>query len=313
MEKWSKPAGRVCVKGENTSTSIHQQKEFMSDILGIESFDQVLNRWRRVFEGGIQCKHIDPTAYAEANKEYGFRIHDNILAVMARAAYMGTRTKGGQTYLRFGVARRLKMIWSSYRSLIFTVEPDRTEPLAGDVVDEVSKDLNVIYFNVRGILDNCAWGMLHEIEYEGLDDINPMRVGLFSSIITNNGKFSPLHQMLNSLRGWSDDVKSRRDPVAHRIPLSIPPAVLKPEESDQYKELWEKYWEHINSKEFDEAEHVNVTMGSLGTFWPVFAHHPDMKPMPIYPTVPGDVHQILNICSYVLEFMEHPESSIMEI
>src|ERR1700687_5755736 len=55
--------------------------------------------------------------------------------------------------LRFGVARRTKFIWYSQRNIVDLIR-EREEPLPLESVEEVARDLNVIYINIRGTLDN---------------------------------------------------------------------------------------------------------------------------------------------------------------
>jgi hypothetical protein len=59
-----------------------------------------------------------------------------------------------QQYLRYGIGRRLRMILIAYCGVFDTVAADRTEPLPLNEMAAVSRDLNIIYINIRGALDN---------------------------------------------------------------------------------------------------------------------------------------------------------------
>jgi hypothetical protein len=54
------------------------------------------------------------------------------------------------------VGRRLRMILVAYRSVFDTIAPDRKEPLPLNEMAAVSRDLNIIYINICGALDNYA-------------------------------------------------------------------------------------------------------------------------------------------------------------
>jgi len=50
------------------------------------------------------------------------------------------------------------------------------------------------------------------------------QVGLFPGLFRNAAQVAGLESMLEQYIAWNDDLKSRRDPSAHRMPLYVPPA-----------------------------------------------------------------------------------------
>src|SRR5271155_498122 len=75
-------------------------------------------------------------------------------------------------FMRYGAARRLLMMWHCYRNVVvYTSPPDRVEPLSGEESGDLTRDLNVIYINIRGVLDNFAWSLLHERASEKLEKL----------------------------------------------------------------------------------------------------------------------------------------------
>ena len=56
----------------------------------------------------------------------------------------------------------------------------RTKPLSYEEQMEITQDINVIYINLRGVLDNFAWCFLYERHPELESKINPNKIGLFS-------------------------------------------------------------------------------------------------------------------------------------
>jgi hypothetical protein len=66
------------------------------------------------------------------------------------------RTDYGATYIRFGVSRRLFMILSSFNEIVRLIPLDRQEPLVLDESNLLMKELNSLYINIRGVLDNLA-------------------------------------------------------------------------------------------------------------------------------------------------------------
>ncbi len=67
-----------------------------------------------------------------------------------------------QQYLNYGIGRRLRMMLVSFAGVVNTNRAGRKEPLLRDEMATVSRDLNIIYVNIGGILDNYAWCIFHE-------------------------------------------------------------------------------------------------------------------------------------------------------
>ena len=69
----------------------------------------------------------------------------------------------------------------------------------------------------------------------------PMKIGLFQRCILEDSQFAQLTPSIVAQADWNSDLKNRRDPVAHRIPLAIPPQVLTPAQSSEYQRLSEEH------------------------------------------------------------------------
>ena len=199
-------------------------------------------------------------------------------------------------YILYGVARRLGMMRVSYSDILRCIATDRTEPLSSDEVVAVERDLNIIYINVRGVLDNYAWCLLHEITTDKARELAPMKVGLFSKDFMDDANLANLKPKLSGFSAWHTDLKKRRDPVAHRIPLYVPPAFLNPAEQERYAALERE----IYVAKTEQCRNVlNAQQRKIGTFVPCFVHHPDEGGMEIYPTVPQDIANLIKIAKLV--------------
>ncbi len=216
--------------------------------------------------------------------------------VLSKSGSSQSRTSGGMQYLRYGASRRLLMMWHAYRNVVvYSAPPRRLEPLSADESAELTRDLNVIYLNIRGTLDNLAWALLHEFAQEKLK-IHPTKIGLFKSCITDDNRFDGLSLALNAHREWNFDLADRRDPSAHRIPLTIPPQVLSPKDSSAYAQLLNEYVRATQDLDFAVAEQKLKQIERIGQFYPYFIHDIDRGPFPIYPTLPEDVAHVVEIC-----------------
>lgn len=197
-------------------------------------------------------------------------------------------------YLLHGAGRRLGTMFHCFRAIVHTAHEGRKEPLSHEEQQNLSRDLNLIYMNLRGVLDNFAASFLYErAPNVALDRLH---IDLFSKIYRKEvPAFSEIKDVVMACDDWNREVKSRRDPVAHRIPLYLPPAILTSEEGKKYRELEERYWSELAKQQFDKVDATSLQWQRLGRFHPVFLHHPEESPFPLYPTIPSDLANVVRI------------------
>jgi hypothetical protein len=176
-----------------------------------------------------------------------------------------------------------------------TAPPERQDPLSNDEQITLSRDINLIYMHLRGVMDNFAWCFLFEKEQSLADDIDPQAVSLFSKTIRKKTKYLDFWNEVSAHSDWADEVKDRRDPVAHRIPLYVPPSALTGEEQAEYQDLTRRWYEAANRMDFTACEQLDEQRQRIGTFLPCFMHHPDQGTIPIYPTLPKDMVHLIRI------------------
>jgi hypothetical protein len=83
-------------------------------------------------------------------------------------------------FFRFGVMRRTRLLMSSFRGFKSIIMPDRVVPLTTDQGDEVCRDLNSIYINIIGLLDNYSWVIVNQFGSDRSRGANRVSIGLFS-------------------------------------------------------------------------------------------------------------------------------------
>ncbi len=272
------------------------------------SFDHHLDFFRKL--GALTGDNKrDAHCYRQAEHMHALCITDAILDVHFDSATLAQSTNSSEAnfQMRFGVARRTKFIWLSFRGVLGLVATDRTDPLPSDQVEEVARDLNVIYINIRGTLDNLAWLVLDLLAGDETRKLAPVKIGLFSNDFLKDGNLRDVAKFMEPFQAWNKELSGRRDPAAHRIPLSVPPAFIDDESKDEYQRVSEEYstaindafkhtenWEEAAPK-FEKVDMLNEKLQRVGKFLPVFVHHPDEGMMKIYPTVPEDIGQLVRI------------------
>jgi len=246
-------------------------------------------------------------------------------------------------YLQFGVARRLNWIFKDLCWLTTYTPPDRTKPLTPDECGDAGRYLNSMYLHIRGVLDNFAWALLWQlnpVKAQELEDTGGHRkVELFRDT-GKNSLPTKLQQTVEGLKVWNDDLKSRRDPVAHRLPLQIPPQFVTRAEADKYLELEGKDHENLNNLATAFAEHdvqnpydgfndppeqimehldqidklsdeydrkreiLSKQMQSVGRFVPKFLYSLDESDLiDMYPTILEDCNNLITIADEVKLFL----------
>lgn len=104
---------------------------------------------------------------------------------------------------------------------------------------ELNADLNSYYVQLRGALDNLAWALHYHFAVLGDQDEDSSAIryecDLFGKKFRKSLKrHAPaLSQGLCEKLDWSKEVRELRDPVAHRIPLYVPPGVITTEEDQE--------------------------------------------------------------------------------
>ncbi len=215
-------------------------------------------------------------------------------------------------YMLYGAGRRLKMMFHAYRAIIFTAHEGRDKPLSHDEQQELSSEINILYMHLYGVLDNYAWCILFERSPELDPDlpagIHRNDVGLFSKEFRKRcTAFVEIKDEIQAYDDWFKDAKERRDPVAHRIPLYIPPSVITKEEETYYRDVWDRHNKCIQNMQLDEASDLLDQLNTIGTFKPFFVHHPTGPYIPIYPTIPTDMAHLIKIGNAVERCLLKPD------
>ncbi len=95
--------------------------------------------------------------------------------------------------------------------------------------------LNDVYIHALGTVDNYAWAIRHYFGNDELKRLRQIEVGLFKRDFRSNSTVSDFGDIAAAFADWHNEIKTRRDPVAHRIPLSVPPYVLNEDDEPAYR------------------------------------------------------------------------------
>ncbi|MBE2190808.1 MAG: hypothetical protein IAE63_01370 [Alphaproteobacteria bacterium] len=201
------------------------------------------------------------------------------------------------------------MIFYAYQTITHIAYPERADPLLYEEQMELSKDINVLYMNIRGVLDNFAWCYMYERSPELEKKLSYNQVGLFSRKFRKLcDPFSEIESAIKVHDSWERELATRRDPVAHRIPLYVPNAALTEQESGRYRQLNDEFLAESSILAFDKSDVAFDAMYNIGIFHPHFIHNPDDPSIPIYPTIPNDLAHLTRIEKTLEVGLQVPDS-----
>jgi hypothetical protein len=172
-----------------------------------------------------------------AKEQHIFAINNALMKLVGDALDMVASVSFAEPanyFIKFGVRRRLRMIMSSFQNFQSIIGPDRIVPLTPDQADNVCRDLNSIYINILGVLDNYAWAMVHQAGQEETKQARPISIGLFKPTLAADSNLRTAIGALSHFSDWARDIKDLRDPAAHRMPLYVPPAAYTADDATEF-------------------------------------------------------------------------------
>jgi len=107
--------------------------------------------------GGIHEDNNTP-GILRAQHDHALYIFNPLRDLQIKAVTLSARLNDRNALycMLHGVGGRLRMIWDGYRSIIFTAHPEREKGLSSNEQSSITRDINVIYMNLLGVLDNLA-------------------------------------------------------------------------------------------------------------------------------------------------------------
>ncbi|MBZ9998123.1 hypothetical protein [Mesorhizobium sp. BH1-1-4] len=254
----------------------------------------------------------DACWHFEAQETHAICVLSAIQGVQLEIIELSAIIKNEDAYynLNFGAARRSRMISGAFRQLHYLIAPNRSEPMLHDDVFEAARALNDIYIHTRGFLDNYAWALVHLFGDEASKALHRGEVDLFGKKFLSTSSFSEFKDVLAPFANWNLELKERRDPVAHRIPLSVPPSFLNDTDQAEFSEVNKRFeaarkllsevtQNGETPPEADaaaaEADKLYERLQKIGRFAPIIVHDPKEGGTRIYPTVPHDIGRLVRI------------------
>ncbi len=265
-------------------------------------FHDLAKEYRRRDLAGDEELPLDRDAIVNLNREHTVQTSSALQDLLTQLAHLELKTSEAENFIRYGAGRRLKMVQHAFSKITSIARPDRSMRLSEEEGTNLTGNLNILYLNITGILDNLAWALLYE-KTEDAPSLEPHRVGLFKETIRNNSVFLELYSVIDEHVEWDKTFRQKRDPANHSVPLTVPPFFATPDERKEYENHRSAMQAEAAHLRLDKPSEVPANLNDIGTFIPVFLRSYDDGLIPIYPTVADDLQRVKELSYGVIDFL----------
>lgn len=244
------------------------------------------------------------------------------------------KTNKGKEFRDYGVKRRLLLIRESYLFLTKLVPPKRVEPLCYDEIDQVAMHLNSLYLHIWGCVDNLAWLIAYELQFNNLGDTSSealkniihtinlfptkkKKKGTLREMI--EGEYPDFEYCLSTFDKWILNLAHLRHPAVHRMPLYVIPYTVPKEEGGNWIAAKEEadalFYKGMSENDLESLEKANAKFKDLegyGKLDQVFAHEFELDESgnikreslnPLYPTIVDDCSKLIDLVQISSNFL----------
>jgi hypothetical protein len=220
-------------------------------------------------------------------------VYDSLLA----RDYAVTRAKEFATH---GVSRRLRTMAHCIERVFAILPPEREDhPSMDELVDAVTY-IQAFIFNCFACLDNLAWIWVCEqqLTTDRGETIPAGWVGLGKKYrVVRQSLPQDFRKHLKSLDKWFAHLENFRHALAHRIPLYIPPAVLREQDVAQYQLLELQIAKARRKRNQNRYERLKAAQEALTRYQPEMVHSPEDKSKRIvfHPQILSDFETVCDL------------------
>lgn len=190
------------------------------------------------------------------------------------------KNENAREYAHHGLSRRIKLLMRCVDRIYDIIPPERSDLPSTEELHDTAIHLQSFLMNVFGSLDNLAWIWVSE---KGVTDphgfeLKATAIGLRKKNECVRSSFSKEFQSyLVTMDKWFDYLVFFRDALAHRIPLYIPPHIVRPDKVGEYSKLEHDIHVAASGGDAAQVEALSKVQNELVFFRPWMAHSADGK------------------------------------
>ena len=213
-------------------------------------------------------------------------------------------------YLMHGVCRRLQILSHTLKKIFLVFPPNHQVVLSTEHLLDVQTYLHAFVMNLYGLLDNSAWVYIHQHEIK--DRIGSLRdIGLFQpkTIQYLPAQLKEYLTRADAKKWYEEYVRNYRHALAHRIPIYIPPYILREKDMERYRELDDAIMDCIYQQDFDRRDVLEKERNALCCVSDTFMHSfsdKESKPIHLHAQLISDGLTIIEIGKIFSECMFLP-------
>ena len=181
------------------------------------------------------------------------------------------KTDRGREYASHGFGRRLGILVRAIDQVFTILPPEREDIPEREEVIDATIAIQAFVLNVVGCLDNLAWVWVYEKDVKKTDgtELNPKSVGLWKTHTqVRDSMSSSFRDFLDSRESWFEHIKGFRDFLAHRVPLYIPPYVIRQSNLDEHNRLELEANAALQRGDHEQCDRLRDDQKKLGEFRP---------------------------------------------
>jgi hypothetical protein len=207
-----------------------------------------------------------------------------------------------------GFNRRVLMLDCSINHIHDIAEEAGEEPLSTYAIPELAIHVNSIWLNICGALDNLAWAIaytfdllpgLGEGQGEGRDSIGLANGKYLTRLTVRDPAFAA---QLQTFVPWQTELRSLRDPAAHRIPIYPIPGILDGDNAEQAQRLFAEANDLMLRGELGDGLELINRGNALARFepWIILSHDGRLEVRHLHQQIKRDEEQFVAAAEVVL-------------
>jgi hypothetical protein len=202
-------------------------------------------------------------------------IQSRYAELVLRYVSLRWESERAREYAIHGFCRRLGTLVHAIDQVYEALPPDQEEIPSREAVLTATIAIQAFVFNTFGCLENLAWIWVSARGVTRADgrELDPKTVGLWKRCRDVRRSFS--HQFrayLETRQDWFDHIENFRHALAHRIPLYIPPFIVRPENAAEYHRLEDESTAALRRRDLAEYEGLQSEQKTLARFRPWMTH-----------------------------------------
>ncbi|OPZ79193.1 MAG: hypothetical protein BWY78_00185 [Alphaproteobacteria bacterium ADurb.Bin438] len=204
--------------------------------------------------------------------------------------------KDAQEYLNFGFLRRLSIIKRCIENVFKTHPPSQKETLSHSERIDLSIYIQSFVINTWGALDCLCWVLVKHYNINIHKNDISISNKKFKTKLSENSR-NDINEYINECKKWIDNLKDRRDRLAHKTPLYVPNVIKN---FDEYNNLEKEKIYYASNGNVEKLNETSLKQKDLEHNAMFYTSSYDSEQILIHPQMIADYKTIIEIANKFL-------------